>query len=78
MPSRFRLRYQAIDFVLGDEAFVTGRTAECDLVLDDNLVSRKHASFRVVGDAVELIDLSSRNGVTVNGSRARTGVAAPW
>jgi predicted RNA-binding Zn-ribbon protein involved in translation (DUF1610 family) len=67
MADRFRLRYQAIDFVLGEKPFVTGRETQCDLVLDDHLVSRQHASFCVLGDAVELIDLASRNGVAVNG-----------
>ncbi|HEX7478355.1 MAG TPA: FHA domain-containing protein [Polyangiales bacterium] len=66
---RFRLRYQTIDVGVGDEDFVAGRVPECDLVLDDSLVSRKHASFRVVGDEVEVRDLGSRNGVTVNGTR---------
>jgi hypothetical protein len=74
MSSRFCLRYQAIDFVLGDATFICGRVAECDLVLDDNLVSRKHASFRVIGETVELSDLASRNGVTVNGSAVKGNV----
>jgi pSer/pThr/pTyr-binding forkhead associated (FHA) protein len=74
MPHRFRLRYQAIDFVLGEKPFVTGREGDCDLVLDDGLVSRQHATFCVLGDAVELIDLGSRNGVAVNGT-AITGAA---
>jgi hypothetical protein len=38
-------------------------------VLDDAHVSRKHARFRLVGDAVEVSDLESRNGVLVNGAR---------
>ena len=73
MSSRFRLRYQAIDFNLSADEFVVGRTPECDLVLDDGLVSRRHASFRVQGDSVAVKDLGSRNGVSVNGTPVRGG-----
>lgn len=69
MSSRFRLRYQAIDLALTEREFVVGRTVGCDLVVDDALVSRRHASFRVIGEVVQLSDLGSRNGVSVNGKR---------
>ncbi len=46
-----------------------GRSAMCRLVLDDPLVSRQHAEFRQVGDAIFLFDLKSVNGVFVNGKR---------
>jgi hypothetical protein len=74
MAHRFRLRYQAIDFVLGEKPFVIGREADCDLVLDDGLVSRQHATFCVLGDVVQLIDSGSRNGVAVNGSAIKGAV----
>lgn len=54
---------------MGPTDFVVGRAPECDLVLDDTLVSRKHAAFRVDGDAVEVRDLGSRNGVLLNNKR---------
>lgn len=73
MSSRFRLRYQAIDLNLSTEEFVVGRTTECHLVLDDGLVSRRHASFRVHGDIVAVKDLGSRNGVSVNGAPIQGG-----
>lgn len=41
----------------------------CRLVLDDPLVSRQHAEFRLVGDTVYLFDLKSVNGVYINGKR---------
>ncbi len=66
---RFCLRYQAIDLRLSDRETIVGREPECGLVLDDSLVSRKHASFRIVDDTVEVRDLGSRNGVIVNGTR---------
>ncbi len=66
---RFRLRYQHHDLALGDGQFVVGRSAGCQLSLDDPLVSRRHAMLVVSRDAVTVEDLDSRNGVLVNGER---------
>ena len=66
---RFRLRYQQHDLALGDGQFVVGRSAGCQLSLDDPLVSRRHAMLVVAQDAVTVEDLDSRNGVIVNGTR---------
>lgn len=67
--NRFTLRYEFIDVPLADGELVTGRAPECDLVMDDAAVSRRHASFRVEGASVLVQDLESRNGVLVNGIR---------
>jgi hypothetical protein len=66
---RFRLRYQHHDIALSDGQFVVGRSAGCQLSLDDPLVSRRHAMLIVAQDAVTVEDLESRNGVIVNGLR---------
>ena len=68
MP-RYRLRYQATDLELPPGEFVVGRSSACNLALDDALVSRRHAVFRVGADGVTVEDLGSRNGVLVNGDR---------
>lgn len=65
MPS-FRLRYQHHDLELPPGEFVVGRSPDCQLSLDDPLVSRRHAVFRVSADGVVVEDLGSRNGVKVN------------
>jgi hypothetical protein len=65
----FRLRYQAHDFELPEGVFLIGRSAECQLSLDDPLVSRKHAALHVRTDGIAVQDLESRNGVYVNGTR---------
>ncbi|HVY48188.1 MAG TPA: FHA domain-containing protein, partial [Minicystis sp.] len=65
----FRLRYQAHDLELPLGEFVVGRSTECQLSLDDPLVSRRHASLRVAADRVTVRDLGSRNGVLVNGKK---------
>ena len=54
------------EFPLSAGSFVLGRDPSCDIVLDDNLVSKKHARLEVA-DAVEVIDLGSANGVVVDG-----------
>jgi predicted component of type VI protein secretion system len=71
----FRLRYQGRDIALRPGDFVVGRSAECDLVLDDRLVSRRHARFEVDAASVRVEDLGSRNGVLVNDLRAAGAVA---
>jgi hypothetical protein len=65
--ARFRLRYQSTDLEMPVGEFVVGRSSSCHLALDDALVSRRHAVFHITVDGVEVQDLSSRNGVTVNG-----------
>ena len=66
---RFRLRYENKDFELKGERFLIGRGVDCQLALDDPLVSRAHAALSLQGDSVVLEDLGSRNGVRVNGQR---------
>ena len=52
---------------LGERAVTIGRLAECDVVLADANVSRKHAEVRPRGDGFEVADLGSTNGTRVNG-----------
>jgi hypothetical protein len=66
--TRFRLRYMHHDLELGEGEFALGRSAECQLSLDDPLVSRRHALLVVARDGVTIEDLKSRNGVAVNGA----------
>ena len=66
---RHTLRYDNHDIELPEGEFVIGRAADCQLSLDDPLVSRNHATLTVTADAVIVADLGSRNGVRVNGSR---------
>jgi hypothetical protein len=47
--------------------FSIGRLPECDLVLADGNVSRRHAEIRASSDGWVLIDLGSTNGTRVNG-----------
>jgi predicted component of type VI protein secretion system len=65
----FRLRHQQHHFELAEGEFLIGRSAECQLALDDALVSRRHALLTVTANAVVVKDLGSRNGVVVNGTK---------
>lgn len=50
---------------------VLGRSRECDIVLGDTNVSRRHAEIRAHGSGWVVEDLGSTNGVRVNGTPAR-------
>ena len=45
-----------------------GRSSQCDIVLDDSGVSRRHAEIRPHGSAWVLRDLGSTNGLVVDGA----------
>jgi hypothetical protein len=65
--SRFRLRFhlQEVDLRVG--VTTLGRSEDCEVTIEDPLVSRRHAQIVVDGDEVRVLDLGSRNGVRVNG-----------
>jgi hypothetical protein len=54
---------------------VLGRSRECDVVLEDSGISRRHAEVRPSSEGWTVADLGSTNGVRVNG-RAIDGVQA--
>jgi predicted component of type VI protein secretion system len=56
--------------VIGPGGAVVGRSRECDVVLGDSNVSRRHAEIRPgAGGQWTVADLGSTNGVQVNGRR---------
>jgi pSer/pThr/pTyr-binding forkhead associated (FHA) protein len=63
------------DIELGTGSMLIGRLPECDVHLQDSLVSRMHARITVQNDSVVLEDLHSANGVYVNGLRIGHSVA---
>ena len=55
--------------------WIVGRDPACDIVLDDGMVSQRHARLEA-GDDLELVDLNSANGLLVDGGlvpRVRLG-----
>jgi two-component system response regulator AtoC len=61
---------QVIDVDDGAEIIV-GRSSTATVRVDDPKVSREHARILRRGDALELVDLGSRNGTRVNGNVVR-------
>jgi hypothetical protein len=66
---RFWLEYQGHTLELRNGAVVVGRSSTCHVVLDDGLVSRRHAQFVVTAKLCMIEDFGSVNGVYVNGER---------
>jgi hypothetical protein len=55
--------------IVGSSGAVIGRSRDCDVVLDDANVSRRHAEIRPSGGSWIVVDLGSTNGLKVNGRR---------
>lgn len=59
----------ALDWAATTETLLLGRAVDCEVVLDDLTVSRRHARLLFRDGAWVLHDLGSTNGTTVNGTR---------
>ena len=68
-PLQFKLLYRGNTVWLPPGQLYVGRSCGCHIVIDDPLVSRRHAQLTVDGERVRIEDLSSINGVFVNGER---------
>jgi hypothetical protein len=66
--ARYRLRFLLQEFDLSRGATLIGRSSECQVTIEDPLVSRQHARIVIDGDDALLEDLGSRNGVKLNGA----------
>lgn len=54
---------------LTDDSLLIGSSTVCDVTIADRYVSRRHAELCVNGNGIEIRDLESRNGTTINGER---------
>jgi hypothetical protein len=54
-----------------DKPIIIGRSSELDMVLVEDMVSRKHARISVQGDQIWIEDLGSTNGTFVNGEKIK-------
>ena len=65
-------KYQGGEFPLkNDKQIIIGRSSELDMVLVEDMVSRKHAKIVVTGGKVTIEDLGSTNGTFVNGEKVK-------
>lgn len=64
-------RQAGLTLPLGD-ALLIGRAPECELILDDDYVSTKHARITRTATGYQVEDLGSTNGSLVNNQRITT------
>ena len=60
------------EFEFDQDSVVIGRTAECDVILYEAGVSRKHARILIEGGGIWIEDLGSSNGTRVNGETIKS------
>ena len=66
-------KYQGGEFPLkGDKQLIIGRSSELDIVLVEDMVSRKHAKITLSGGKITIEDLGSTNGTFVKGEKVKT------
>lgn len=78
MPAALELLLRGSDrpFTLTPGQVVTvGRTPQCDLLIEDPLVSRRHCTLELKDGAVHVQDLDSANGTFINEQPVREGPA---
>ncbi len=56
-------------------AMTVGRSAECDISIPADEISRTHAKVQVMPDGISVEDLGSANGTFINDKRVHTGLA---
>lgn len=65
-------KYQGGEFpIVADKQIIVGRSSDLDMVLVEDMVSRKHARIQMQGDQIWIEDLGSTNGTFVNGEKIK-------
>src|SRR5258707_9776604 len=69
MSSRLELAIRNTDRVVSlaaGQSIIAGRTAQCDVQIDDPSVSRRHCAIAFTDGLLQIKDLDSANGTFVN------------
>ena len=65
-------KYQGGEFpIVNDKPIIVGRSSDLDMVLVEDMVSRKHARITMQQDQIWIEDLGSTNGSFVNGEKIK-------
>jgi len=65
-------KYQGGEFPIAqDKQILIGRSSDLDMVLVEDMVSRKHARIAMQGEQIWIEDLGSTNGTFVNGEKIK-------
>src|ERR1700728_4867643 len=65
-------KYQGGEFpIVPDKQIVVGRSSDLDMVLVEDMVSRKHGRIAMQQDQIWIEDLGSTNGTFVNGEKIK-------
>ena len=63
-------KYQGGEFpIVNDKPIIVGRSSDLDMVLVEDMVSRKHARITMQQEQIWIEDLGSTNGTFVNGDK---------
>src|SRR5689334_21793147 len=65
-------KYQGGEFpIVNDKPIIVGRSSDLDMVIVEDMVSRKHARIQMQQDQIWIEDLGSTNGTFVNGEKIK-------
>jgi len=64
---------QGTDYPIEQASTIVGRGPGVDLTFDDETLSRQHASIEFADGGLQLRDLGSLNGVSINGGAVKAG-----
>jgi Inner membrane component of T3SS, cytoplasmic domain len=64
-------------FPLSGTSMVVGRQPECEICINSEEVSRRHAELRLTGDGVSVEDLGSANGTYINDKKITRELMRP-
>ncbi len=57
-----------------NKSLILGRSVECDIVVNDNSISRRHLKITSNQNSVEIEDMNSTNGVFIAGEKVFSGI----
>ncbi len=75
MRVSYQLKGGRTSITLTADQYSIGRDPDCDIVLEEDAVSRRHAILERSGTTWRIRDLGSRNGTSLNERRVKASVA---